>query len=427
MNAERPRTATMSERLRRGLASARPAPATATPPRGTALRRLPLLLPGLLALVAGVAAGLARMGWPMPAPLAAGAPVHGPLMLAGFFGVVIALERAVALGRRWAFAAPAAAGVGTLALLALLAPDGPWLPQAAALALAGGAFVVSAAVLLVATLAIWRRQREGFVLVLALGAAAALVGHALWAAGAAPLRAVPWWLSFLVLTIAGERLELSRLLPRPPRAARQFTAVVALGLGALVLGLAAPDAGARLLGLSWMLLAMWGLRWDLARRTVRQRGLPRFVALCLLSGYGWLLTGGALALAFGLPGGGPAYDAAVHALGLGFVFAMVFGHAPVILPALLRVPLPWHPVLYAPLAALHATLALRLAGDAAMLLGHAQAGSTLARVGAMGSALALAAFVGLALRQVRRGLSAHAGRAGRAPRTPQAGRGPAGR
>jgi hypothetical protein len=384
-----------------------------------ALHRLPLLLPGLLALVAGVAAGLARLGWPMPAPLAAGAAVHGPLMLAGFFGVVIALERAVALGRGCAFAAPAAAGVGTLALLAqgVLAAQGlaaPWAP-----ALAGAAFVLSAAGLLAATLAIARRQREGFVAVLALGALAALVGHALWAAGAPPLHAVPWWLAFLVLTIAGERLELSRLLPRPPRAPRQFAAVVALGLAALLAGLAAPEAGARLLGLSWMLLALWGWRWDLARRTVRQQGLPRYVAVCLLSGYGWLLLGGGLMLAFGLDGSGPAYDAAVHALGLGFVFAMVFGHAPVILPALLRVALPWHPVLYGPLAALHATLALRLAGDAALLLGHTTPGAALARAGALGSALALAAFVVLAIRQVLRGRRRLPGRQGPATHTPR--------
>jgi hypothetical protein len=55
-----------------------------------------------------------------------------------------------------------------------------------------------------------------------------------------------------------------------------------------------------------------------------------------------------------------AYDAALHAFFIGFVFSMVFGHAPVILPAVLRVRYPYHPVLYAPLVLLHASLALRV-------------------------------------------------------------------
>ena len=41
-------------------------------------------------------------------------------------------------------------------------------------------------------------------------------------------------------------------------------------------------------------------------------------------------------LGFGLQPGQASYDAALHALGLGFVFSMVFGHAPLIAPALLQ-------------------------------------------------------------------------------------------
>jgi hypothetical protein len=68
--------------------------------------------------------------------------------------------------------------------------------------------------------------------------------------------------------------------------------------------------------------------------------------------------------------GGPAtdgvrYDAAIHAVFLGFGISMVMAHAPVILPAVTRRPLPYHPVLYAPVVLLHVSLALRLwVGDA---------------------------------------------------------------
>ncbi|HEV8105930.1 MAG TPA: hypothetical protein VGP97_00305, partial [Burkholderiales bacterium] len=51
---------------------------------------------------------------------------------------------------------------------------------------------------------------------------------------------------------------------------------------------------------------------------------------------------------------------------VGFVFSMVFGHAPIILPAVLRTRFPYHPVLFVPLALLHASLALRVAGAVAL-------------------------------------------------------------
>ena len=75
--------------------------------------RLPLLFFGMLSLLGGVLAGLARLGWEMPAPAAQAAGVHGPLLIAAFFGTVISLERAVAVGQGWAYLAPLAAGIHT--------------------------------------------------------------------------------------------------------------------------------------------------------------------------------------------------------------------------------------------------------------------------------------------------------------------------
>jgi hypothetical protein len=98
----------------------------------------------------------------------------------------------------------------------------------------------------------------------------------------------------------------------------------------------------------------------------------------------------------GLAPGSPAYDAALHALLLGFVFSMVFGHAPIIFPAVLRVAVPYAPAFYAPLALLHASLALRLAGDAT---GSFEA----ARWGALASAVALLGFIANTAAAVVRG------------------------
>jgi hypothetical protein len=379
--------------LQRGPAAA--GAAAASP--GPAWRRVPLLVLGFAALVAGTGAGLARLAWPMPAPVAGAAAWHGPLMICGFFGVVISLERAVAIGRRWAYAGPLLAGLGGVAALQSGAAAAPWLHLGAG------------AMLLAASLHVLGRQREAFHVVIALGAASWVAGTALWALGAAVHEVVGAWLAFLVLTIAGERLELSRFMPPARGARRLFNAIIAavvvataatLLLARPVSPVPPPEAtwaasvAVRGLGAALVALAAWLLANDLARRTVRQAGLTRFVAVCLLSGYGWLAVGGAVMAVDGLAPGGAGYDAALHALLLGFVFAMVFGHAPIIFPAVLRLKLPYHGVFYAPLALLHASLALRLAGDALRAAEPASAAAFgLVRAGALASALALAAFV----------------------------------
>ncbi len=337
------------------------------------LLRVPLLILGFVALFAGAAAGLNRLAWPIPALAVPAAGLHGPLMVCGFFGAVIALERAVALSRLWAYIGPLAAGLGTLLALA------------GALQWAAWFYVLAGLVLLAASLDVFRRQSALFTLTLVLGALAWVVGSALWAAGMAVYQVVPWWMAFLILTIAGERLELSRFMPPSPGATRVFAGL----LGAIVIGLLAAHTGwgITLLAAALLGLSMWLVKQDIARRTVRTKGLTRFVAVCLLSGYLWLAVGaGVLLGAGGLRPGSASYDAALHAIMLGFVFAMVFGHAPIIFPAVLRVPVPYHAWFYGPLALLHISLLVRLAGDAS-------GQHPLTRLGGLLNALALVAFI----------------------------------
>ena len=307
--------------------------------------RLPLLFFGMLSLLGGVLAGLARLGWDVPAPAALAAGVHGPLMIAAFFGTVISLERAVAIGHGWAYSAPLAAGTGGLALLA------------GAPLLAGQVLGTLAAVGLIAASGVAiHRQLASFTVVLLLSAVCWLVGNLAWLASGDITLAVPWWLLFLVITIAGERLELTRFLPTPPIAQKLFIAIVGLLLLAAALG---TD---RLFAAGLLALALWLLRYDIARRNIATQGLTRFIAACLLSGYVWLAVAGLLGLAGAFAPGHGWRDAALHAISLGFVFAMVFGHAPIIFPAVTRIKIPYHPALYLPLALLHLTLAARVLG-----------------------------------------------------------------
>jgi len=119
-----------------------------------------------------------------------------------------------------------------------------------------------------------------------------------------------------------------------------------------------------------ILLAGWLARNDVARRTVRQRGLTRFMAVCLLAGYVWLAVGGLLAFTVAASTPGTQYDATLHAVFLGFVMSMVFAHAPVIFPAVLGVPLEYRPAFYVHAAVLHGSLVLRVVGDLVDSLGR---------------------------------------------------------
>lgn len=307
--------------------------------------RLPLLFFGMLSLLGGVMAGLARLGWDVPGPAMQAAGVHGPLMIAAFFGTVISLERAVAAGRNWAYLAPLAAGASGIALLA----GAPLLLGQILGSLGALGLIAASAVAL-------RRQVAVFTIILTLAAGCWLVGNLLWLVTGEVSAAVAWWLLFLVLTIAGERLELTRFLPTPPLAQKLFLAIV----GVLLLGAAAGLD--RIFAGGLIALALWLLRYDIARRNIATEGLTRFIAACLLSGYAWLAAAGLLGLAGAFAPGHEWRDAALHAIGLGFVFSMVFGHAPIIFPAVTRIRIPYHPTLYLPLALLHLTLALRVFG-----------------------------------------------------------------
>ncbi|HJV27758.1 MAG TPA: hypothetical protein VJ673_18905 [Aromatoleum sp.] len=325
-------------------------------------------------LIAAVMAGIARLGVPTPLQASILAAVHGPLMVCAFFGTVISLERAVALGGAWVYLAPAACALGGVALVVGLPPE------AAALL-----FVCGSAVLVAASIEVIRRHLAAHTVTLLLAALCWLVGNLVWAFRAEGALPVAAWLGFLVITIAGERLELTRLLPRKRAALPMFLLAVGVVSAGCLMSFHMPDVGNRVFGLGLLLLALWLARYDIARHNVRQSGLTRFIAVCLLSGYGWLAFGGVLAALGGLEVGVPWRDAALHAVGLGFVVAMVFGHAPIILPAVARVRIAYHPAMYFPLVLLHLSLALRVASFAPALHGlHAASG--------VANAIALAVF-----------------------------------
>ncbi len=348
-----------------------------------------LILPAAALLLTGLYAGLLLIGVPLPVFAPRLPDLHAPLLVFGFVGTLISLERAVALRAAWAYAAPALLAVG--ALLTLTA-----LPVIVGQALITAGLVVHA----LQYAAIWRRQPMTATAVQALGAVCAVAAALTWCGGVAPAYLVPLLAVFLVLTIAGERLELARV-ARPGPAAERLLFAVSLALAAsALLTLTMPVVAVPVAGMLLLAVVVWLVRYDIARATVRQPGLPRYVAVCLLTGYGWLAFAGAGWMLGGARSEGAVYDATTHAIFVGFVITMIMAHAPIILPAVLRVSIPYHPALYAPVALLHASLLLRVvAGDAW--------GMTWAlRAGGVGSAIAIVLFAATAMTVAIRGRGA---------------------
>ncbi len=331
-------------------------------------RYFPFIALSLFALLFAMWAGLLRMGWPLlsfPELVTA----HGPLMVCGFLGTLIPLERAVAIRQRWMFSAPILTGIGWILLIAT-----PGLIGAILFSLGS---LITVAILTY----MYRQEPKTYTAIMALGSLAWLVGNILWMIGMPIFQIVFWWMAFLVLTIAGERLELSRVLrPSTSRIISFgfFATMVMLGAAAATFHL---DVGTRISGAGMLLLGLWFIPNDIAMRNLRHPApLTRYIAFCLFTGFLWLIIGGGIMLAIDAQYAGPYYDATLHIVFVGFVMSMIFGHAPIIFPAIVHVQIVFRPVFYIHLALLHLSLILRVVGDAVSLQAMRQWGGLLNEV-----------------------------------------------
>ncbi len=307
-----------------------------------------------VSVVVGLVAGTLKLGYLLGTPAASLAGDHGPLMVFGFVGGAIGIERAVAVRTRWAWLGPLAHAVGVVTTLA------------GAPKLVPGIFFALSFLVMGATY--WevhrKRQPTYAVLTQAVGVVGGVAAAVVWGLGLPFAYAMPFAVVFAVATIIGERLELARVSFRGEAAETPVTALVlALTAASLLFGFSA-QLGFAVMGVLLVLVALATVRVDVARHLVKSQGLPQFSAVCMLLGYLWLVVGGVVWVAFGFSETGFAYDAGVHAVFLGFVISMIFAHAPIILTSVIRYTLPYHPVMYLAVALLHAGLLVRLLADA---------------------------------------------------------------
>jgi hypothetical protein len=339
--------------------------------------RLPFLILGLISLLAGLATGLARLGISAPGIYQSVSGLHSAFMISAFFGTLIGLERAVATRYWWAYLAPLMSGLAGLLLLILTQGN----------SVAPLLLTIASAIFTLVSVMIVLKQPALFTITLWLAATLWFCGNCLWFWSNNLWGSIPFGLSFLVLTIAGERLELTRFMKPRPLARKLFIGLMLLITVGSVRSALSGFGENDLLGLGFAGLAIWLLNFDIARKTIRQAGITRFVAACLLSGYLWLLVGGILLTTMmNTSLGSYQLDAAIHSIALGFIVSMVIGHAPIIFPAIMRVAIPYSDRMYVPLVLLHLSVAIRFSGD---LL----ADQTIRSLGGSLNVLAMAVFM----------------------------------
>lgn len=301
-------------------------------------------------LLVGLFSGLGRLGWIMPLPEAYAH--HGAIMVGGFLGTLIALEKIIPLKRPWFYAGPllSASSVATFLM-------GDFHLAVAMQVVAGLVFVLVYGAYL-------RKQKSLPLWLAMIGALAWVVASVLLFWKQFYPMVFPWYVAFLLFTIVSERLELTRFLPVTDKNRRVLLFLLALYLvGSLISfhGWGKYASGLALIGTS-----TWLLRFDAIRITLHKEGLVRFTAVALLCGYMTLMLEGFFLLFLGDLAF--AYDMLLHNFFLGFVFCMIFAHGPIILPGVLGLSVkPYTRFFYVPLAVLLVSLMIRLMADAILV------------------------------------------------------------
>lgn len=300
----------------------------------------------MMGLVFGLWTGLNRIGWNWGLPQLT--MHHGAVMVGGFLGTLISLEKIIPLRKKLLFLIPgcSALSVGVFFF------GNPLLSFSLLVMAATGLVIVFLYYLI--------RERNGIYLLMAAGSVCWLTGNVLLITRNLYPLAFPWWLGFALLLITSERLELMKFLPVRKDAKRVLMLMLALYLAGVLLSF--HGIGRQVSGVSLVGVAVWLLRHDIIQVSVSRKGLPGFVAVALLCGYIAMLFTGLFFIVLGQQAMG--YDAIVHTFFLGFVFSMIFAHGPVILPGVLGTSAkPYHPLLYGWLALLHTSWIIRILAD----------------------------------------------------------------
>lgn len=308
--------------------------------------RLPILLFAMLCLLSGLYSGLNRIGWNLYAtPLTAH---HGAIMVGGFLGTLIALEKIIPLKKKSLYLIPIV-NASSVVFFFLNQPK-----------VSIYILVVSSIALAFVFLYYYRIQRERIYILMFIGAICWLTGNMLLLTKFFYPLAFPWWAAFVLFIIAAERMELMKF--RPISRFNKNIFIVLLLCFVIGVLFSFHGAGNLICGLSLVGSSLWLLKNDMIGINVKKTNLPRFTAISLLTGYVCLLLTGIFF--FSLSDQWLTYDAIVHTFFIGFVFSMIFAHGPMILPGVMGIAVtPFNPILYLWLIILHISWLIRIFAD----------------------------------------------------------------
>lgn len=314
------------------------------------LRKL-LALSALLAFFFAAWGGLLRLQWHFPVARADWISFHGPLMVNGFFGTIITLGRASALKSRIGLAVPFAAALGAWTLL-LGGPEG-W----------GAAFFLLASLGYCGLcLDSSKSPFDPYAAFALMGSGGWAWANFMWLEGRPIPQIMAGWQVFFILTISSERLKVIGW-----RATGHHRLPPFLGAGLMLAGALwqpfNPTGGLRTVSMGCLVMAFYLLALDATQPSEKMWGWGVFSKACRYSRYGWLLVCAMLGLLVPPIDSGFIYDAFLHSFFLGFVFFMVFNHAPLLLPRILKTPVPFQHVFYLHWSLLHVSLLIRIGGD----------------------------------------------------------------
>jgi hypothetical protein len=276
---------------------------------------LPLIA---LSLLIGIWTGWIRIGWNFPFTQNTGD--HGALMVGGFIGTLICLERTSNFKDKIALLVPFVNALSIIFFLIKLPHIAFWFLLAGSIGLT------------LIYLKLYYEFSEIYILIMTAGAFCYLIGNIILIKTNFYPSAAMWWIAFLYFTILGERLELSRYLQI--KAIHKITLIILLAV--YIVGILIPfhSSGGYVTALSLIGSALWLYKYDMAKKSLQRGGQHFYSGVVLLTGYFWLIITG-LFMAYGSYSG-IVYDAVIHSFFLGFVFSMIFAHAPIILPGVLK-------------------------------------------------------------------------------------------
>jgi hypothetical protein len=311
--------------------------------------RLPIIVIAMVCLVCGLWSGLNRIGWSMAVlPIAAH---HGAIMVGGFLGTLIALEKIIPLKKKGLYLIPIMNGMSVTFFLI----DYP--------TVAIYTLVISSVALSFVFLYYFKTQTNAVYVLMLLGASCWLIGNILLLTKFFYPLAFPWWAAFALFIIAAERLEIMKFLPVSSANKKIFIVILlSFVVGAIF---SFHGAGNVICGLALIGSSVWLLRNDLIGINIKKRNVPKYIAISLFAGYVSLLLTGIFFLV--LSDQWLNYDIIVHSFFIGFVFSMIFAHGPMILPGILGISgTPFNPILYLWLSILQVSWIVRIFSDVFM-------------------------------------------------------------